>query len=194
MKQLFMVLLLIAVVSAKKLVVTSVPALESITKELVAGTDIQVLNPVKGEYGIAELPEVIKSKMGYLDSLAPSVEAVISLRSIMEEDQLYVQLRTMNIRIVEIDAATPLNPTLTTIGTIRTEESVNPYVWLAPSVVTRSSEIIAKDLVSLFPDQKEKIESNLQGIREQIRVLIAEYETKFGEIEQFTAVIFDRSR
>ncbi len=191
----FSVLLFLFVASlwANNLVVCAIPALESITKELVSGTDITVMNPVRGEYGIAELPEVISAKASLLDSLSPSVSAVISLRSIMDEDQLYLKLRQNNIRIVEIDAASPLNPSLTAIGTIKMEGCVNPYIWLAPSAVARSAEFIGKDLGALFPSHKEKIDSNLQSIREQIRTLVNDYESKFATVEQFSAATMDRS-
>lgn len=178
---------------AQPIVVTSIPALEQISKELVNGTDIRVLNPVKGDYSIAELPEMIDSKAESLDSLAPSVSAVISLRSTMPEDQLYLHLRAANIKIVEIDAVAPLNPSLTAVGIIKYGEETNPYIWLAPSAVIRSSEIIAKDLQALFPENKSTIETNLQAIRASIRDLVNEYESKFSEIESFSAATMDRS-
>lgn len=174
-------------------VVTAVPALEAIGKELMKKTEISILNPVGKELPLQELEGSIKESKGNLDSLAPSICAVLSLRSIMPEDYLYIQLRQKNIRIVEIDAASPLNPTLTSVGTIRTEEGINPYIWLAPSSVIRMAEIIGKDLVALFPKHQKQIESNLQELRSAIRSLQNEYEQKFLQLDRFEAATMDHS-
>jgi len=191
MRSFLITLALSVAISAQPVVVTAIPALESIGRELVVGTPVKIVNPVAGEYGIAELPEMIKARATSIDSVSMAV-AVLSLRSIMEEDQLFTALRQKNIRIVEIDAATPLNQTLTAVGTISNEGVVNPLIWLAPSAVIRSAEIIAKDFEQLFPEYAETIENNLQKLRAEIRALQNEFEPKFIAVEQFEVATMDR--
>ncbi len=201
MKKLILLLLACVIVSplfakSKKvqpLVITNIPALKAIGTTLTAGTGIRVENPLSAEVPIGELTESVKSNAEKLDSLADQVTAVLSLRSIMPEDYLFLQMRLSNIRIVEIDAASPLNPTLTAVGTIRKGDHVNPYIWLSPSAVTRSAEIIGKDLQALFPKYSEQIGINLRELRHSLRDLQNEYEQKFLTLEQFEAATMDNS-
>ncbi len=198
MKSILMFLLVMTVsISAKKqtqkVVVTAVPPLAAIANELVEETAISVLNPFGSETPIPELTEKIKESRKLIDSLSAQTAAVLSLRSILPEDYLFIEMRRRNIRIVEIDAASPLNPTLTAIGTIRQGEEVNPYVWLAPSSVIRSAEIITKDLQALFPDESAKLDKNLQTFRKELRSIRNEYEQKFLKVDQFEVATMDRA-
>lgn len=179
--------------ASKPLVVTAVPALSAIAKELTVNTDIEIANPLGNDLPMQEITETIKGDPAKLDSLAPKITAVLSLRSIMPGDYLYLALRQRNIRIIEIDAASPLNPTLTAVGTIRENGHVNPYIWLAPSAVIRSAEIIGKDLEALFPADAKTIEANLQKLRQEIRSLQNEYEQKFLTLDRFEAATMDHS-
>lgn len=184
---------LVLVLTAKPVVLTAIPALKAIGDELVEGTDISIINPIGNETPINELTEKIKSESAIPDSVIASAEAVISLRSIMEEDYLFIHCRKRKIRLIEIDAASPLNPTLTSVGVIRNNDHINPYIWLSPSAVIRSAEIIGKDLEALFPKHKEKIEANLQAFRAEIRALRSDYEMKFLSLDAFEAATMDHS-
>jgi len=193
MKQITLLLIIVLSLSGTECVATAIPALKAIGDVLLNGTDIEMILAISDETPLNEFVETIKDEQERLDSLAPSITAVLSLRSIMPDDYLYIALRNSNIRIVEIDAAHPLNPTLTAVGTIRNDDGVNPYIWTSPSSVIRSSEIIGKDLLALFPNDAEQITTNLKQLRTEIRELKTEYDQKFLEVERFEVAVIDNS-
>ncbi len=193
MKHILVLLLLTMTLTATERVATAIPALKAIGDVLLQDTDVEMILAISDQLPLNEYVETMKDEQKRLDSLAPSISAVLSLRSIMPEDYLYIALRRSNIRIVEIDAAHPLNPTLTAVGTIRNDEGVNPYIWTSPNSVIRSTEIIGKDLIELFPNNAEQITANIQKLRTEIRVLKSEYDQKFLELERFEVAVIDNS-
>ncbi len=193
MKQLLVFLFLTMTLTATERVATAIPALKEIGDVLLQGTDIEMVLAISDQLPLNEYVETMKAEQARLDSLAPSITAVLSLRSIMPEDYLFIALRQSNIRIVEIDAAHPLNPTLTAVGTIRNDDGVNPYIWTSPNSVIRSTEIIGKDLIALFPSKAEQITANIQNLRTEIRVLKSEYDQKFLALERFEVAVIDNA-
>ncbi len=174
-------------------VVTALPALESILLDLTNSTDIKVLNPVSKDISLAELDQFWDENSTLLDSLAEIAAAVVSIRSVIENETLYLKLRKRNIRIVEIDCATPFDEHVSSVALFKDPNHINPFLWLSISNVMKMAEITAKDLVKLFPADSTVVINNLQKLKKRFFALKTDYESKFSLLEQFEAVTMEDS-
>lgn len=88
-----------------------------------------------------------------LHKLAEHADAVIGLRSVWSDDPLYPMARRSNLRIVEIDAARPVDGSLPGIalqpGAPR--DGLNTQPWLVSNNMGRMADVMAADLVRLAP-------------------------------------------
>ncbi|MCL1946063.1 MAG: zinc ABC transporter substrate-binding protein [Chitinivibrionia bacterium] len=195
-KIIFYLFIFCACVFAKKnveptTVITSIPALEALTKEIVKGTPISVVNPFGNEISLDELEGICKEFEKELDKLSPNVAAVIDIRSIIPQDQLFIQIRHRNIRVIEIDCATPASPVITAIGKIRDESGeVNVFAWLSLSNAIRMAEILESDLSALFPKHAKKISENLILFKKNANAMRNDFVRKFLKSENFSAICF----
>jgi hypothetical protein len=167
-------------------VVASLPAIESILADLTVNTSIKVINPVPRDVSLTELEGFLDQHGSLLDS-ADRCDAVADLRSIIPQDAVYRALRKRNIRIIEIDCATPLDPTVTPVPLTRTADSAIPYVWLSVSNCMKMAEIASKDLVRLYPPDSARICGNLQAFKSSYFALKSTYESKFAAVQDFEA-------
>ncbi|KPZ12070.1 metal ABC transporter substrate-binding protein [Pseudomonas syringae group genomosp. 3] len=125
-----------------------------------------------------------------LRGLANSADAVIGLRSIWADDPLYPNARRSNIRIVEIDAARPVDGGLPGIavqpglGT----DGLNSQPWLASNNMGRMADVLAADLVRLAPAAKPKIEANLAAFKQQLLKLSASSEAALAGADNLSVV------
>jgi len=197
MKKIIIVLLLACFcVFAKKpksiepiIVATSIPALQSLAQEILKGTPVSVVNPFGNEISIDELDGIFKEFEAEIDTLSPKVAAVITIRSIIPTDQLFIHIRHRNIRAVEIDCATPLSPVLTAVGKVKKDNGeISPFVWLSLSNSIRMAEVLQSDLSALFPQYAKIISANLKDFKIRANVQRIEFVTKFLEIDNFNAV------
>lgn len=117
-----------------------------------------------------------------LHKLASSADAVVGLRSLWPEDPLYTMARRSNIRIVEVDAARPVDGSLPGIavqpGT--PADGLNSQPWLSSNNLGRMADVIAADLVRLAPAAKPRIDSNLAALKQRLLKLSASSETRLA--------------
>ncbi|MDR0303309.1 MAG: hypothetical protein LBH98_00835 [Chitinispirillales bacterium] len=189
----FMLIFCIFVFAKKEVesvaVVTSIPALAALSKEILKDTPIEIIEPFGNEIAIDEFGEIAKIYETQLDEISKKTVAVVDIRSIIASDPLFVQLRRRNIKIVEIDCATPLSPVLTAVGKIRKNDgSLNPFVWLSLSNSIRMAEVLENDFCALFPKYAEKISTNLLEFKKNANDLRNFYVRQFLEIDNFSAV------
>jgi len=195
-KILYFILMLCVCVFAKKntdimTVATSVPALAALSKEILKGTPIEVVEPFGNETSIDELDYVAKDYEARLDEISKKAAAVADIRSIIATDPLFVQMRHRNIKIVEIDCATPLSPVLTAVGKIRKDDgSFNQFVWLSLSNSIRMAEVLQNDFCALFPKYAKKISENLIEFKKNANDLRNSYVRMFLGVDNFNAVCF----
>ena len=125
-----------------------------------------------------------------LQKLAVNADAVIGLRSVWADDPLYPMARRSNIRIVEVDAARPVDGALPGIavqpGTAR--DGLNSQPWLSSNNLGRMADVTAADLVRLAPAAKGKIEANLATLKQQLLKLSADSEQRLGEVDNLSVV------
>ena len=125
-----------------------------------------------------------------LHKLAEHADAVIGLRSVWSDDPLYPMARRSNIRIVEVDAARPVDGSLPGIalqpGT--PHDGLNSQPWLASNNMGRMADVIAADLVRLAPAAKPQIEANLAALKQRLLKLSADSEAQLAKADNLSVV------
>lgn len=125
-----------------------------------------------------------------LRKLAVDADAVIGLRSIWADDPLYPNARRSNIRIVEIDAARPVDGSLPGIAVQQGHgvDGLNSQPWLSSNNMGRMADVMAADLVRLAPTAKPRIESNLASLKQQLLKLTADSEATLASADNLSVV------
>ncbi|KIQ04413.1 MULTISPECIES: zinc ABC transporter substrate-binding protein [Pseudomonas] len=124
-----------------------------------------------------------------LQKVAADADAAIALRSLWSEDPLYPMARRSNIRIVEIDAARPVDGALPGIATQAEsagENDLASYPWLAINNMGRMADVMAADLVRLAPDAKGKVEQNLATLKQRLLKLNAHSEAELAKADNLS--------
>ena len=118
-----------------------------------------------------------------LAKLASDADAVIGLRSLWADDPLYPISRRSNIRIVEVDAARPVDGALPGIA-VQPDNKVdglNSQPWFSSNNMGRMADVMAADLVRLAPEAKPKIEANLAALKQRLLKFSADNEVASGQ-------------
>ncbi|MGY2235761.1 metal ABC transporter substrate-binding protein [Pseudomonas gingeri] len=125
-----------------------------------------------------------------LQKLASNADAVIGLRSLWPDDPLYPMARRSNVRIVEVDAARPVDGSLPGIAVQPGQgvDGLNSQPWLSSNNLGRMADVIAADLVRLAPEAKPKIESNLATLKQRLLKLSADSETRLAKADNLSVV------
>ena len=125
-----------------------------------------------------------------LHTLAQNADAVVGVRSLWSDDPLYPMARRSNIRIVEIDAARPVDGSLPGIAVQpgAQRDGLNSQPWLASNNMGRMADVIAADLVRLAPDAKPKIEANLAALKQRLLKLTADSEARLAQADNLSVV------
>jgi hypothetical protein len=89
-------------------VLTTLPVTHSLASALLDGTAVQ-LNAAPANLPASRQPSYFSGVARSLAKAAQQADAVIGVRSIWRDDPLYPMARRSNIRIVEIDAARPVD-------------------------------------------------------------------------------------
>jgi len=161
-KLLFILMLIIGSFSfAENIVITSTQPLYSLTSYLTKGTDIKVYTPFGSDISMTMSKEAIREE-GFDLSIAKKAQAVVDIARIWSEDVIYGKARMNKINIVEIDASHPYDEKMTTLFfSDYSNGKVNPYIWTGSKNLVRMVNIIARDLIKLYPQNKAKIEKNI---------------------------------
>lgn len=159
---LFILMLVLGTVSfAENIVITSIQPLYSLTSYLTKGTDIKVYTPFGSDISMTMSKEAIREE-GFDLSVAKKAQAVVDIAKVWPEDVIYGKARMNKINIVEIDASYPYDEKMTTIFfSDYSNGKVNPYIWTGSKNLVRMVNIISRDLIRLYPQNKAKIEKNV---------------------------------
>jgi len=124
-----------------------------------------------------------------LGKLAAEADAVIGLRSLWPDDPLYPMARRSNIRIVEVDAARPVDGALPGIALQPgMADGLASQPWMASHNLGRMADVIAADLVRLAPTAKPKIEANLATLKQRLLKLSADSEKQLATADNLSVV------
>jgi len=125
-----------------------------------------------------------------LHKLATNADAVIGLRSVWSDAPLYPMARRSNIRIVEVDAARPVDGSLPGIAVQPGAhiDGLNSQPWLTSNNMGRMADVIAADLVRLAPQAKGTIETNLATLKQRLLKLSADSEAQLAKADNLSVV------
>ena len=186
---LFIFMLVLGTVSfAENIVITSIQPLYSLTSYLTKGTDIKVYTPFGSETSMTMSKEAIREE-GFDLSVAKKAQAVVDIAKVWPEDVIYGKARMNKINIVEIDASYPYDEKMTTIFfSDYSNGKVNPYIWTGSKNLVRMVNIISRDLIRLYPQNKAKIEKNVNKFTNDLLKIENEANEKLLSVDNASVI------
>ena len=186
---LFILMLVLGTVSfAENIVITSIQPLYSLTSYLTKGTDIKVYTPFGSDISMTMSKEAIREE-GFDLSVAKKAQAVVDIAKVWSEDVIYGKARMNKINIVEIDASYPYDEKMTTIFfSDYSNGNVNPYIWTGSKNLVRMVNIISRDLIRLYPQNKVKIEKNVNKFTNDLLKIENEANEKLLSVDNASVI------
>lgn len=175
----FIYIIFMSFVSFSKTVLTNTQATYTLTSMLAENTDIKVKSLFETSASMSyDQIQTLKSipKESYND-----VVAVVDLQRVWIYDSLFEFARRENIKVIEIDASysyqdnTSLSLLINNYHKGENVGQTNPYVWLDLGNANKMTQIIAHDLIRLFPKNKDVINKNLEKTLNILEKLAEEY-------------------
>ena len=168
------------------------PVVFALTDSLAKDSSIRVERAAPANLPATRLTSYFSGRGGAaLKKAAASADAAVGLRSIWPDDPLYANARRTNIRIVEIDAARPLDGALNGIALqsdTRPGGQFAAYPWLSIVNLGRMADIVAADLGRLSPSDEERIGENLAHIKRTLVELNAKSQAGLAQAENVAVV------
>ena len=181
------------------LVLTSLPVTYSLTSALLKDTGIQVQNLPERGRRLSGLPNYFNSRADRLADTFAAATAVVTIGKLWPGDPLYMAARQSNIRIVEIDATKPWSNTLEGVTVAMephstaawseqnaTAQTPSVWYWLSLTNAVRSADIVAGDLVRLFPGVEQQIIANQLELRGSLLDMQRRYELALASVPDIT--------
>lgn len=169
-------------------VLASLPVTYGLGSLLLDGTSVKLQRAAPANIPATRQPSYFGGRgAASLQKSAGSADAVIGLRSIWSDDPLYPVARRTNIRIVEIDAARPVDGALPGIA-VQGDNVFAGYPWLNPTNLGRMADVLASDLGRLSPADQPKIQANLAALKRQLLDLSASSEARLAEADNLSVV------
>ena len=186
---LFILMLVLGTVSfAENIVITSIQPLYSLTSYLTKGTDIKVYTPFGSDTSMTMSKEAIREE-GFDLSVAKKAQAVVDIAKVWPEDVIYGKARMNKINIVEIDASYHYDEKMTTIFfSDYSNGNVNPYIWTGSKNLVRMVNIISRDLIRLYPQNKAKIEKNVNKFTNDLLKIENEANEKLLSVDNASVI------
>jgi ABC-type Zn uptake system ZnuABC Zn-binding protein ZnuA len=183
---------LMAAENAKPLrVLASLPITYGLGEVLLKGTDVNLERAAPANLpGSRQTAYFTGRGAPALSKLATGADAVIGVRSLWADDPLYPIARRSNIRIVEVDAARPVDGALPGIA-VQPDlkvDGLNSQPWLASNNMGRMADVMAADLVRLAPSAKPKIEANLAALKQRLLKLSANSEARLASADNLSVM------
>ncbi|ATV37028.1 copper-binding protein [Fusobacterium pseudoperiodonticum] len=173
---------------AENIVITSIQPLYSLTSYLTKGTDIKVYTPFGSDTSMTMSKEAIREE-GFDLSVAKKAQAVVDIAKVWPEDVIYGKARMNKINIVEIDASYPYDEKMTTIFfSDYSNGEVNPYIWTGSKNLVRMVNIISRDLIRLYPQNKAKIEKNVNKFTNDLLKIENEANEKLLSVDNASVI------
>lgn len=183
---------LFAADSAKPLrVLASLPITYGLGEVLLKGTDINLERAAPANLpGSRQTAYFTGRGAPALAKLATDADAVIGLRSLWADDPLYPISRRSNIRIVEVDAARPVDGALPGIAVQpgNKVDGLNSQPWFSSNNMGRMADVMAADLVRLAPEAKPKIEANLAALKQRLLKFSADSEARLASADNLSVM------
>ncbi|MHC8402058.1 metal ABC transporter substrate-binding protein [Pseudomonas sp. MDT1-17] len=172
-------------------VLASLPITYGLGEVLLKGTDISLERAAPANLpGSRQTAYFTGRGAPALARLATDADAVIGLRSLWADDPLYPISRRSNIRIVEVDAARPVDGALPGIAVQpgNKVDGLNSQPWFSSNNMGRMADVIAADLVRLAPEAKPKIEANLAALKQRLLKFSADSEARLASADNLSVM------
>ncbi|WP_131108038.1 zinc ABC transporter substrate-binding protein [Pseudomonas sp. Sample_10] len=172
-------------------VIASLPITYGLGEALLKGTDVSLQRAAPDNLpGSRQTAYFTGRGAQALAKLAADADAVIGLRSLWPDDPLYPISRRSNIRIVEVDAARPVDGALPGIAVQpgNKVDGLNSQPWLASNNMGRMADVMAADLVRLAPEAKPAIEANLATLKQRLLKLSAQSEARLAAADNLSVM------
>ena len=174
--------------AATTTVLAALPVTHALAAALLDGTSVKLQRAAPANIPASRQPSYFSGRGGAsLQKAASQADAVIALRSIWGDDPLYPMARRTNIRIIEIDAARPVDGALPGIA-VQGSNAFAAYPWLNPTNLGRMADVLANDLGRLSPSDQPKIQANLASLKRQLLELSADSESRLAEADNLSVV------
>jgi ABC-type Zn uptake system ZnuABC Zn-binding protein ZnuA len=172
-------------------VLASLPITYGLGEVLLKGTDVQLERAAPANLpGSRQTAYFTGRGAPALAKLATDADAVIGLRSLWADDPLYPVARRSNIRIVEVDAARPVDGALPGIA-VQPDNKVdglNSQPWFSSNNMGRMADVMAADLVRLAPTAKPTIEANLASLKQRLLKFSADSEARLASADNLSVM------
>ncbi|EPA98607.1 metal ABC transporter solute-binding protein, Zn/Mn family [Pseudomonas sp. G5(2012)] len=172
-------------------VLASLPITYGLGEVLLKGTDVSLERAAPANLpGSRQTAYFTGRGAPALAKLATGADAVIGLRSLWPDDPLYPISRRSNIRIIEVDAARPVDGALPGIAVQPGSkvDGLNSQPWLASNNMGRMADVMAADLVRLAPTAKPAIEANLATLKQRLLKLSADSEARLAATDNLSVM------
>ncbi len=163
-------------------IAVGIGVLESLARELVRGTGIEIVQGFSTNSRIAEQQALIIAER-FNPKLDPaSVSACIDLRGTSADSRLFSYLRSQNIGVIEIDVGSPVGVGRRSPAVIYDPQtgSIFPNLWLSPENTLNMIDVMSEDIARILPECKEQLESNQVELKRDISELTAKYVAEFS--------------
>ncbi|MNO58443.1 Periplasmic solute binding protein family protein [compost metagenome] len=172
-------------------VLASLPITYGLGEVLLKGTDVSLERAAPANLpGSRQTAYFTGRGAPALAQLAKDADAVIGLRSLWPDDPLYPISRRSNIRIVEVDAARPVDGALPGIAVQpgNKVDGLNSQPWFSSNNMGRMADVMAADLVRLAPEAKPKIDANLAALKQRLLKLSADSEARLATADNLSVM------
>jgi ABC-type Zn uptake system ZnuABC Zn-binding protein ZnuA len=172
-------------------VLASLPITYGLGEVLLKGTDVSLERAAPANLpGSRQTAYFTGRGAAALAKKASGADAVIGLRSLWPDDPLYPISRRSNIRIIEVDAARPVDGALPGIAVQPGSkvDGLNSQPWLASNNMGRMADVMAADLVRLAPAAKPAIEANLATLKQRLLKLSADSEARLAAADNLSVM------
>ncbi|EJM43923.1 ABC-type metal ion transport system, periplasmic component/surface adhesin [Pseudomonas sp. GM33] len=172
-------------------VLASLPITYGLGEVLLKGTDVSLERAASANLpGSRQTAYFTGRGAPALAQLAKDADAVIGLRSLWPDDPLYPISRRSNIRIVEVDAARPVDGALPGIAVQpgNRVDGLNSQPWFSSNNMGRMADVMAADLVRLAPEAKPKIDANLAALKQRLLKLSADSEARLATADNLSVM------
>ena len=172
-------------------VLASLPITYGLGEVLLKGTDVSLERAAPANLpGSRQTAYFTGRGAPALAKLAGGADAVIRLRSLWPGGPLYPVSRRSNIRIIEVDAARPVDGALPGIAVQPGSkvDGLNSQPWLASNNMGRMADVMAADLVRLAPKAKPAIEANLATLKQRLLKLSADSEARLAATDNLSVM------
>lgn len=172
------------------LVLTGLQSTFSAARAVTENTPIRVAYVFSPKTKMSDQKYYLKKNAEKAKALFSAADCVITIRSIWHGDPLFPNARKANIRVVEIDAATPVDPLLNGVSLISVpgdRNKISPFIWMSLSNQSKMTDIISADLKRLYPDCAARIDENLKKYKRALFNMKSDAETALLSCESLEA-------